>query len=80
MACAARYVELLVVLGGGSEGEGVNVSVKCSVSKERISVREEGCNQAGGRMLARRWRFRSRASQRGRGVGKGGLRASVGPW
>lgn len=31
-------------------------------------------------MFARRWRLRRRASQRGRGVGKGGFSGCVGPW
>ena len=69
-----------MVVGGGRIGEGEKTAaVVSAVSKSRIVVREVGFSQAGGWMLARRWRLRSRASQRGRGVGKGGLRGAVGP-
>lgn len=69
-----------MVVGGGRMGEGEKTAaVVSAVSKSRIVVREVGFSQAGGWMLARRWRLRRRASQRGRGVGKGGLRGAVGP-
>lgn len=71
----------LVVVGGGRIGEGEKTAaVVSAVSKSRIVSREAGLSQAGGWMFARRWRLRRRASQRGRGVGKGGLRGWVGPW
>jgi hypothetical protein len=61
-------------------GEGENTAaVVSAVSKSRIVVREVGFSQAGGWMLARRWRLRRRASQSGRGVGKGGWRGAVEP-
>ena len=60
--------------GGGGENEGV------FFSRSRIEEREGGESQGGGRMLARRWRLRRRASQRGRGVRWGGWRGGVGPW
>ena len=69
-----------VVVGGGRIGEGEKTAaVVSAVSKSRIVSSEVGLSQAGGWMLARRWRLRRRASQRGRGVGKGGLRGAVGP-
>jgi hypothetical protein len=69
------------VVGGGRTGEGEKTAaVVSAVSKSRIVVREVGFSQAGGLMLARRWRLSSRASQRGRGVGKGGVKGAVGPW
>jgi hypothetical protein len=45
----------------------------------RISERDSGCSQGGGRMFARRWRLRSEASQRGTDVRRGGMRGSTGP-
>ena len=73
-------VEAAVVVGGGRIGDGEKTAaVVSAVSKSRIVSREVGFSQAGGWMLARRWRLRRRASQRGRGVGKGGLRGAVGP-
>jgi hypothetical protein len=69
-----------VVVGGGRMGEGEKTAaVVSAVSKSRMVVREAVLSQAGGWMFARRWRLSSRASQRGRGVGKGGLRDAVGP-
>lgn len=69
------------VVGGGRIGEGEKTAaVVSAVSKSRIVSREVGLSQAGGWMFARRWRLRRRASQRGRGVGKGGLSGCVGPW
>lgn len=47
---------------GGGEKDGVEFS------SFRISSREEGLSHGGGRMLARRWRLRRSANQRGRGV------------
>lgn len=64
---------------GPRVGPGEKAS-SCSTSMSRIADKAAGCSQGGGRMLARRWRFRSRASQRGRGVGKGGFSACVGPY
>lgn len=70
-----------VVVGGGRIGEGEKTAaVVSAVSKSRIVSSEAGLSQAGGWMFARRWRLRRRASQRGRGVGKGGLSGCVGPW
>lgn len=60
--------------GGASENWGEEVS------SWRMASREEGESQGGGRMLARFWRLRRRASQRGRGVRWGGIRGVVGPW
>lgn len=48
--------------GGGGEKEGVDFS------KSRIERSDKGESHGGGRMLARRWRLRRRASQRGRAV------------
>lgn len=66
----------VVVWGGkgcGGEKEGVDFS------KSRIERSDGGESHGGGRMLARRWRLRRRASQRGRGVRWGGLRGAIGP-
>ena len=49
------------------------------VSRSRIAVREWVVSQGGGRIWARRWRFRRRASQRGSGVRWGGERGGRGP-
>jgi len=59
--------------GGGSE------KVFESVSALRIVSRDEGWSHGGGRMFARRWRLRRRASQRGSGVRWGGWSDGVGP-
>ena len=48
-------------LGGGEK-------LADDVSSSRISVRERGFSQAGGRIFARRCRLRRRASHNGRGV------------
>jgi hypothetical protein len=64
---------------GGNRGGGEKVSA-CSVSWSRIAVRECVFSHGGGRMLARRWRFSSRASQRGMLVRCGGLRGLMGPY
>lgn len=55
-----------VVVWGGSGGAGENEGELFSSS--RTEWRERGESQGGGRILARRWRLRRRASQRGRGV------------
>ena len=68
-----------MVTGYGCGGGGEKVWGDISVSCLRICSREEGRSQDGGRMFARRWRFRRRASQRGRGDRWGGRRAGVGP-
>lgn len=68
------------MVGGGRAGDGEKTAaVVSAVSKSRICSREAGLSQAGGWMFARPCFLRSRASQRGRGVGKGGLRGWVGP-
>ena len=73
-------VEAAVVVGGGRIGDGENTAaVVSAVSKSRIVSREVGFSQAGGWMLARRWRLRRRASQSGKGERCGGRRAGVGP-
>lgn len=59
--------------GGGGENEGDDFS------RSRIELREGGESQGGGRMLARRWRLRRRASQSGSAVRWGGVRGGVGP-
>jgi len=65
----------LVVVGGGRVGDGEKTAaVVSAVSKSRIVSSEAVLSQAGGWMFALRWRLRSKASQRGRGVGKGGFR------
>lgn len=63
---------------GGSVGAGEKAS-SCSTSMSRIAAKASGCSQAGGSMFARRCLFNRRASQRGKGVGNGGLRGCVGP-
>ncbi len=68
-----------VVRGLGWGGGGENVCGEVSVSCLRIRSREEGRSQGGGRMLARRWRLRRRASQRGMDARWGGRREDVGP-
>ena len=68
------------VLAGGSLGPGEKASPACSTSISRMWVREVTESQGGGMMLARRCFLRRSASQRERGVGKGGLRGFVGPW
>lgn len=67
----------LIVWGCGGGGE--NASGDVSVSYFRILSRELGSSQGGGRMLARRWRFRRRASQSGKGARCGGRREGVAP-
>ena len=64
MALGRKGGEMVVCggRGGGGEKEGVDFS------KSRIERRDGGESHGGGRMLARRWRLRRRASQRGRGV------------
>ena len=59
-----------VVTCGGKDGGGENEGEDFSIS--RIAIKEGGESQGGGRMLARRWRLRRRASQRGSGVRCGG--------
>jgi hypothetical protein len=66
-----------MVYGCGGGGEKVSGSV--SVSYLRIFSRGLGRSQGGGRMLARRWRLRRRASHNGREDRWGGRRAGVGP-
>jgi hypothetical protein len=61
--------------GGGDENPWGSISVSCL----RIRSSEEGRSQGGGRMLARRWRFKRRASQSGNGARWGGRRGCVGP-
>ena len=46
-------------IGGGEENDVEEVSTL------RIASREDRASQGGGRMLARRWRFRSKASHNG---------------
>lgn len=70
---------VVVVEGAGRRGGGEKASAECSVSNSRMAVREAGRSQGGGRMLARRWRLRRRASQSGRSARWGGVRAGVGP-
>ena len=62
----------------GRGEEGVNPSIRRSWS--RMLDREDVLSQAGGRMLARRWRLRRRASQRGMAARLGGRRGFIGPW
>ena len=64
---------------GGSFGGGEKTFFECSVSNSRIAESEDGCSHGGGVMLARRWRLRSSASQRGMLFLCGGLRDGVGP-
>lgn len=59
--------------GGGGEKEGVDFS------KSRTERSDGGESHGGGRMLARRWRLRRSASQRGRWVRYGGLSDGMGP-
>lgn len=75
MALGRKGGEMVVCggKGGGGEKEGVDFS------KSRIERSDGGESHGGGRMLARRWRLRRRASQRGRGVRYGGLRGGIGP-
>jgi hypothetical protein len=68
------------VIGWGCGGGGENAKGEVSVSCFRILSREEGRSQGGGRMLALRWRLRSRASHKGRGARCGGRREGFGPW
>lgn len=79
MALGRKGGDVVVAAAAGSGGGGEKVSGACSVSNSRIAVREAGWSQGGGRMLARRWRLRRRASQRGMSARWGGLRAGVGP-
>lgn len=66
-----------MVYGCGGGGEKVSGSV--SVSYLRILSRELGRSHGGGRMLARRWRLRRRASHSGKEDRCGGRRVGVGP-
>lgn len=59
--------------GGGGENEGE------LFSRSRIALRDTGESHGGGRMLARRWRLRRRASQSGRSARYGGVRGAIGP-
>ena len=52
----------LVVVGGIGGGDENDVE---EVSALRMASRDNGASQGGGTMFARRWRFKSRASQRG---------------
>jgi hypothetical protein len=63
----------------GCGGGGENVAGDISVSYLRMRSREDGSSHGGGTMLARRCRFRRRASQRGMELRCGGRRAGVGP-
>ena len=63
----------------GCGGGGENVTGDVSVSYLRIRSSDAGRSHGGGRILARRWRLRRRASQRGRLARCGGRRAGVGP-
>lgn len=63
---------------GVSRGGGENLSA-CSVSCSRIAVSECVFSQGGGRMLARRCRLSSSASQRGMLLLCGGSRGWRGP-
>lgn len=63
---------------GGNRGGGEKASAY-SVSWSNIAVKDSGESHGGGRMLARRWRFRSRASQSGTEVLCGGLSGFRGP-
>lgn len=62
---------------GGSGGGGENEGKVFSVSS--IAAKDWGESQGGGRMLARRWRLRRRASQSGSGVRWGGFSGEVEP-
>ena len=59
---ATLVVEVLFVGGRGGAGE----KDSDVFSQSRISDNEDGLSQGGGTMLALRWRFSRRASQRGR--------------
>lgn len=76
MALGRKGGEIVVCGGkaGGGEKEGVDFS------KSRIERSDGGESHGGGKMLARRWRLRRRASQRGRVVRYGGLRGGIGPY
>lgn len=59
--------------GGAAENEGLDVS------SASMAVSAATLSHGGGAMLARPWRFSSRASQRGRLAGWGGRSSGVGP-
>lgn len=61
-------------IGGGDE------NVVDEVSSLRMASREKGASQGGGRMLARRWRFKSIASHKGSCVRYGGWRGAMEPF
>lgn len=63
-------------LGKGTEGENSRGEL---ISVFLIASSAETVSHDGGTMLARRWRWRRRASQRGRVVVRGGRRGGVGP-
>ena len=69
-----------VDMGYGCGGGGENACGDISVSYLRICSSEEGSSHGGGRIFARRWRFRRSASQSGRGERWGGRREGVGPF
>jgi len=77
-AVRSRYMSEGRVVAAASGGGGEKRS-SLSTSMSRIAARASGLSQGGGRMFARRWRLSSKASQRGSGVGKGGVSALVGP-
>lgn len=64
MALGRKGGEVVVWGGSGEERE----KEGDDFSSSKIEARESGKSQGGGRMEARRWRLRRRASQRGRGV------------
>lgn len=63
---------------GGNGGGGEKPSDSCSSC--RILVRDNTLSHAGGRIFARRWCLRSRASHNGSRLRYGGWRAGIGPY
>ncbi len=67
------------MVGYGCGGGGEKATGEVSVSYFKMDSRDWERSQGGGRMLARRWRLRRRASQSGSRARCGGRRACVGP-
>jgi len=70
---------MLLEVGDGSRGGGEKVS-PFSVSWSKMAVKDSGESHGGGTTLARRWRFSSRACQRGTEALCGGMRGFNGPY
>lgn len=65
---------------GVASEEGAGEKDAISISRSSMDSSEAEASQGGGRMLARCWRLRRRASQRGTAARYGGWRVGIGPF